>query len=363
MDEYYALKKINKQQAWQLIQHIIQQYPHNLTALKEGGFLAIEEHQPKLAIRYFTEAYQMTFAPDLAMQLGYLHSEMTHNFQAYRYFQLATRSTDADLALKAQNALTNMAGLQLKTFPEPYFSEFFFDPFSQSRFGLTVRPLVARFGLEFQNKLQTKVYYVFRQTEDNKSLNLGQVPQIYEDNVRIIGGGIQVTPISSIPMIAFVEAGEGYDLVYRNRKRLRGDLRGGLMYFQQFGAMPAYFAKPKTSTDYYSFLYGDITYFSRYNNNVIGTFRTHQGIRLLQYHTTMLNVYGAARLIEDTNRDFFNNIFELGPGVGLIPNNRYNVEIRFEHLNGVYLPAGGSFNPYGKYYTNNIVQLLMYAKL
>lgn len=363
LDQYFALKKHNTDMAWVLIQQIIKKYPNNIMALKEGGFLAIDKGHRAKAITYFTKAYELTWQPDLAMQLGYLYDQTPNKALAYRYFIQATRTKDKNLELRAQNAMTNLAGLQTKALPPPYFGELFFDPFSQSRFGLTVRPLVARLGIENNNKLQTKEYLVFRQTEDNKSESLGQLPQIYEDNVRIIGGGLQITPIKNFPVVGFVEAGMAYDLVYRDRDRWRGDLRGGLMYYNEFGKIPAYFNELKIGTDYYSTLYGDITYFSRYDNNVIGTLKTHQGIRLAQYKSSMLNLYLSGRVIEDTRREFFNNIAEIGPGIGFIPSNRFRVQLRYEHLKGIYLPAGGSFNPYGKYYTNNIVQLFVYAKI
>ena len=370
LDRFYALKKQDKQAAWQLIQQIIQRYPESSTALKEGAFLAINLGYRNEAISYLSRAYHLNAQADLAMQLAYLYTQSdepakqtTNEYLAYHYFNVATHSKDRQLKNQAQTALTNLAGTQTKTLPAPYFSELFFDPMSQSRFGLTVRPFIARLGIEAHNRWHNKAYLVFRQTEDNKSINAGQLPQIYEDNARIIGVGAQVTPMPSIPIIAFIEAGKAYDLVYRNRNRWRNDLRGGLMYYNELGASPGYFDSLQFSMNYYATLYGDITYFSRYNNNIIGTLKTQQGIRLAQYHSSMLNLYVSGRVIEDTNRDFFNNIAEIGPGIGFIPSNRYSVELRFEHINGMYLPVGHSNNPYGKYYENNTVLLYLYTKL
>lgn len=370
MDNFYLIKKNNQEAAWTLIQNIITRYPNNLTALKEGGFLAIDLNHRNKAIVYFTKAYELSFEPNIALQLGYLYNEPnglkivnTDKYWAYHYFNLATHTSDKPLELKAQNAMTNLSGLQTKVLPDPYFSEIFFTPFTQSRFGLTVRPFIGRLGIEHNNALQSKTYFVLRRTQDNKSLNAGQVPQIYEDNVQILGIGEQITPIPLVPLIGFVEVGRAYDLIYRNRNRWRNDVRGGLMYYNEFGAMPAYFDHAVANAHYYSTLYGDVTYFSRYNNNVIATGRTHQGIRLWQYHSSMINLYATGRIIEDTNRDFFNNIAEIGPGIGFIPSNRYKVELRFEHVNGVYLPVRNNTNPYGKYYINNTVQLLFYTKL
>lgn len=363
MDQFYLLKKSNKQAAWVLIKQIIREYPDNVQALKEGGFLAIEEKSTHDAIDFFKRAYELTYQADLAMQLGYLYGNVQDNYLAYQYFKFATNTQDKDLELRAQNAMTNLVGLQTKVLPAPYFSELFFTPFKQSRFGLTVRPLIARLGVEFKDRFQTKAYGVFRQTDDNKTANLGQIPQIYEDNVRIIGVGLQVTPFSKLPLVGFVEAGGAYDLVFRNRARWRGDLRGGFMYYNELGAKPAYYDKLTLGAKYYGTLYADTTYFSRFNNNVITTLKTNQGIRLLQYHSSMLNFYITGRTLFDTNREFFNNIAEIGPGFSIMPSNRLNMLIRFEGIKGMYLPVGNSTNPYGKYYTNKLVQLLLYVKL
>jgi hypothetical protein len=95
---------------------------------------------------------------------------------------------------------------------------------------------------------------------------------------------------------------------------------------------------------------------------VIGLIRTHQGIRLFQYKSSMINLYLTGRVIEDTKRLFFNNIAEIGPGISIVPSNRFNVQLRLEQVNGMYLPAGATLNPYNKYYTNQLAQLLFYMK-
>lgn len=298
------------------------------------------------------------------MQLAYLYDQVGNKPEAYNYFKFVAHHTqDKALELKAQNALTNLAGLQTKALPPPYFSEVFFTPFVQSRFGLTVEPFIWRLGVEQDNRFRTREYLFFRRVQDGRSANLGELSQIYEDNVQITGMGAQFMPVKRWPIIGFIEAGQAYDLIYMNRDRWRGDLRGGFMYYQERGAPPAYFDQLKIARGVYSTYYGDATYFSRYNNNVIGLARTHQGIRLLQYKSSMVNLYATGRILADTRREFFNNFAEVGPGIAFIPSNRFNVQLRLEHVNGVYLPAGATPNPYDKYYTNNVAQLLFYVRI
>lgn len=336
-----------------------------IQTLKQKGYTATAQGNRIMAINYFTKAYAKTHDPSLAMQLGYLYDGLNDKPKAYTYFQQATASHDPVMKFNAENALTNLAGTQTKALPTPYFGEVFFNPFTQSRFGLTVRPLVARAGVEQANRLKTKEYVFLRRTDDGRSENLGQISQIYEDNVQITGMGVQVTPIPSFqPLIGFFEAGAAYDLVFRDRDRWRSDFRGGFMYYQDFGKQPAYYDKFTVGFCYYSDWYGDATYFSRYNNNVIGGIRTRQGIRLFQYHSSMLNLYMVGRVLGDTQHVFYNNYAEVGPGIAFVPSNRFNVQLRFEHVKGFYLPASSiPSNPYDKHYTNNFLQLLFYVKI
>lgn len=334
-----------------------------IQTFKQAGYLAIVKGDNARALEVFHHAYALTYQPDLAMQLAYLYDGVNNKPAAYHYFQIATHSQDQKVRDQAQLALTHLSGQQTKALPAPYFSEFYFNPFTQSRFGLTVVPMLWRLGIEQNHCFKSKTYVYMRRTQDNRTQNLGEISQIYEDNVQIMGAGGQFSPLRAIPVIGFVEAGEAYDLVYQNRPRWRGDLRAGAMYYQEWGVRPGYYDTLKVSHNYYSDLYGDLTYFSRYNNNVVALLRTHQGIHLLQYQSSLVNLYVTGRVIADTNREFFNNIAEVGPGIAYIPSNRWNVQIRFEHVNGVYLPAGGSVNPYKKYYSNQIVQVLVYVNV
>lgn len=339
---------------------------NEVTALKEAGYLALRQHQFVLALDDFLKAYELTYDPNLAMQIGYLYNQLQQNQMAYRYFQwTAWEASDSALALRAENALTNLKGEQTKLWSLPYFGEFFAMPFTQSRFGLTVNQYIGRLGVELPTHWKTRVYTFNQLTDDNqsKAAQLGKISEIYEDDVNITGLGVQISPLKHIPIIMYGEMGAAYDLVYRDRKRWRSDFRGGLMYYQEFGQKPAFYSKPTWSHEYYSNWYGDFTYYSRYNNNVIGLLKTHQGIRLLQYKSSMLNAYARGLVVQDTQRLFYNNYAEIGPGVGFIPSNRYNFEIRFDYIKGTYLPAGAIANPYHKTYTNKLLQLFLYIKI
>lgn len=364
LDTFYHLRKQHRVMAARAyIETINKTYPRHIQALKEAGLLAIQEGRSADAIELFTRAYAITGDPATAMQIGYLYSGLGLNKTAFYYFGRASHSTDKKLSWLAQDGMTRLSGQQTKALSDPYYGEFFFMPFTQNRFGITVSQFIARLGVEFSLPMNPRVYTFTRRTQDNRGTDVGELTQLYEDNVWVTGVGGQFFPFKQLPLFVYVEAGGAYDLFFRARERWRPDLRAGFMYYQEFGAMPSYYGTPTYSTNYYSIWYAEMTYFSRYDNNVIASIRTHQGIRLLQYKSSMINLFIRGRVIEDSRRDFYNNFAELGPGLGITPSNRYNVEIHLDYINGMYLPAGGRQpNPFSKFYSNKRALLLCYVK-
>jgi len=364
LDTFYRLRKKDHTAARVYIEAMNRTHPKHVQALKEAGFLAMQEGRIDDAVGLFTRVYAMTNDPAEAMQIGYLYSSLNQNKKAYQYFNRATVSQDPKLSWLAQDAMTRFAGQQTKAFPTPYYGEFFAMPFTQNRFGITVSQFIGRLGVELSLPMRPRVYTFTRRTQDNRANNLGELTQLFEDNVWVTGVGGQIFPFKKLPLFVYAEAGAARDLYDRARERWRPDLRAGFMYYQEVGARPTYFTEPTYSTNYYAIWYAEMTYFSRYDNNVIASVRTHQGIRLFQYKSSMINLFARGRVIEDSHRDFYNNFAELGPGLAIIPSNRYNFEIHLDYINGMYLPVGGlQHNPYNKYYSNKRALLQFYVKV
>ena len=362
LTEFYQKKELGKDKGWQKLKKIILKDKKNVSALKEAGYIAIKNRQYKKAIKYFSKAYQRSHESRCAMQLGYLYSEQHQYHLAIYYFEQAAKSSNQQLVLQAKRAITNLSGFYTKVLPEPYFADFYFNPFLQSRFGLAVAPLVSRVGLQRLAGFQQKLYFFFRQTQDNLSMSNVVISQIYEDNVRILGVGMQTRVFPTLPLFAFVESGAAADLINRNRNQWRFDFRGGLTYYSQWGARQFYYPKPTFMQHFFSTLYGNVTYFNRYNN-LIATVQSQQGVYLFEHKNTMVNAYFLEHFLIDSKREYFNNLIEFGPGLSFIPSNKFNFQFRFEYLKGIYLPAGASVNPYGKQYTNKLFKLLFYVQI
>lgn len=363
LNAFYQEKAKDPQKALNIILHLLELYPNDLVALKETGYLYLAYNNQAAALPFFFRAYALTHDPNLAMQIAYCYNILGDNRSAYRYFSLATlnSSTDPQLNLKAQIAMTNLAGFQMKILPNPYYAEFYYAPFYFSRFRLVVNPFVARAGVILNQDYNVKLYTSFSWSRDDRSSATTQISQIYNDDIALTAVGLSAQPIKKIPLIAFSQVGRAYDLL-GVQPIWRNDFRGGLIYFNRWGASPTYTENAAFPIKWVGSMYADAIYYSRYQNTISDS-RLRQGLRIFQAQSTEVDFYLTGHMILDTKHEFYNNIIEYGPGIAIIPSTRYNNTIRLESLRGYYLPVNSpSPNPYGPNYTNQVIQLETYLQ-
>lgn len=74
------------------------------------------------------------------------------------------------------------------------------------------------------------------------------------------------------------------------------------------------------------------------------------------------DIYLKNSLTLDSNSDFYNNIFETGPGVELRPFGLRNLKLRADRIFGWYLGREGKDkNPYDSYYKDTRISLIYFA--
>lgn len=353
MNEFYALKPKNPAVAWQLLMKIISLYPDDVDALKEAGYISLADSNYKQALPYFEKVYQITSDPLMALQAGYISSTLGNQPKAYGYFEDATTATDAELAQKAQQAMTNIGALQMKILPYPFFMDLYYAPVFFSRFALIINPVIFRAGITLNQKYHTQLYVIFRWTRDNRSGVAGQISNIYQDDTGIGAIGMNFQPFVKIPLVLFAQVGKAYNLL-NIHPRWRNDVRAGAIFYNQWGAQPVYAPTVEFPFAWITTLYSNVSYYSRYDNDVIADTRLREGFRVLRYKPSAIDVYFDEHLVLDSQQQFYNNILEVGPGIVFYPSNRYNVDLRLESLKGYYLPVDSpSPNPYGPTYRNN----------
>lgn len=361
---FYQQRQKNPTKAWQAIKTLLKQFPNDIRLWKEAGYYAITHHQTKQALTYWLHVYQLEANPEYALQLGYLYDGLHQKSLAFHYFLMASKTTDDALKLKAELAMTNIGSDHTKILPDPFFVEGYIAPFHFSRFNLGVLPTIVRAGIHLHQKRELDFYLNYRRTVDSRSgfvQNLiiqNSISQIFEDNVAVYSLGLRVRVLKEQPLIAFIEAGRAQDLVYRNRPFWRGDLRSGLVYYNQWGALPTYRPTFQVPFKPITTLYADTIYYSRYDKNVIATAWFRPGVRIAEFQSSSLDVYLANFLVIDKNHEFYNNVFSYGPGIVYQPSNRLNIKVRFEAHQAYYLSVNSPTpNPYGTKFFNKIVLL------
>lgn len=366
---FYENKLSQPQQAQHAINKLLAMHPHDLRTLKEAAYFATAQKDSPTAIALWLRAYNLQQNAEYALSIAYLYDGMDNKIKAYHYFSLAAKTADAELKLKAEMAKTALGGTQFKILPKPYFIEFYGAPFYFSRFDLAVLPTISRAGVTLEEKHHTDAYLSWRRTKDDRSggargfIIENSISQIFEDNVAIYAAGLRTYPWPKIPLQTFIEVGQAEDLVYRDRTKWRSDVRGGLVYFNAWGEQPTWTANVSLPLKWRATLYADTIYYSRYDDNVIGTAWFRPGLRLATWHSASLDAYVANYLILDKNHEFYNNIYSVGPGIAFQPTNRINLVLRLESLQGYYIKVNSpSPNPYRSRYYNNIAMVETYFR-
>jgi len=374
LNQYYQAKKTNLKLAKILLERLLIKDPENVTAQKEMGYLLLNEKNYRLALCHFQMVDRLTQNNyEIKMQIGYLLDNLARKREAYAYFAAASVSPDCKLSLTANQAMTNLAGTQTKILCKPWFADMYFSPLYYSRFRLLVYPIQVRFGRTFGQHEEWEAYASTRATTDNRSkggaagANVGQLPQVFDDEVAIFALGVRYKPFyKSFPNFAlYTELGKAYDLIDQHplQSRWRNDARGGFFFDTRWGAKDEYAETLIFPFKQVGTAYGDLSYYSRYSN-LIGYLNLTEGLRAAEYHASNLDLYVSVRSAFDKNQEFYNNFVEIGPAIRLTPNNRYGFRLSAEFLQGYYFNVNSPTpNPYGAHYYNMLGIAEFYIKI
>jgi hypothetical protein len=94
--------------------------------------------------------------------------------------------------------------------------------------------------------------------------------------------------------------------------------------------------------DWFADAGADFSYYHRYSS-WIGYGQAHEGFRVFQVGPTLgFDAYVVENLSWDVRGNYFDNLFEIGPGARLLwlPHRGWEVVLRTEWLNGFYLGRG-----------------------
>ena len=365
MNQYYSVKRRNPKAAEKLLYRIARRYPSKRVVIKEMAYTTLANEQYEKSLHYFLKWQRFEPSNDrVKLQIAYLYDKLHLYKKAYRQFEIVAKSKDSKIAQIACQALANLASYRYKFLPHPWFADLYYAPIWRGRFRNLIHPVKFRFGAQLGEHNQTEVYGFVRYTRDTRSAG-GTIPDIYEDNAAIFGVGISFRPFIKVPMYWYAELGRAYDLIDRNRSRWQRDFRVGATGYQRWGrgdfCVPGLHFPFKQVGDFY----GDVSFYSRFDDDIIGQFRVRQGLRVLEWGKSSVNAYLKGQYFFDTNYEFYNNVFEFGPGISLKPYNRLPIVLRVERLRSQYVPVSSpSPRPYkSNHYVETRVEAELYLRV
>jgi tetratricopeptide (TPR) repeat protein len=315
-----------------------------LQARKQKAYDLLEQGHRKEALGLFEQAHVADPSDNtITLQLGYLYQVTGKLAKAREMFEAERYNQDPRVSGQATAALTEVNRQSAWWFASAYVA-----PFYESRFANQINPINFKVGLRATRYLEP--YMGMRFTRDIRSTT-GTLPVIYSDNSDVFSVGLQ-SPILGHGTNLYAEAGTAVSLMSRPvQGRAVPDYRAGITWYKPWETTLAEAARKRShSVSLTGNAYSDISFYSRYNNNVIGYLQIRQGVNLPAAHFLPLQVLAAINVVRDSNRDFYNNVVEAGPAVRLAPFRRLlDLQFEVDYLRGFYTVHDPS-NPYGSRY-------------
>lgn len=384
---YADLDADRKAAALDDFQHASRLAPADAETLKNIGYLQIDRGDKPAALQAFAEAakYQaddvevwtnlaylqsglgnkpealndflkaQKLKPDnneVSMEIAYLQSSLGDPRAARRQFEaVQNNSHDAAMVQQACSGAHDAALASTRLLSSPNFGDIYFAPsYENTRYTDGLFPFKARLGRHFGQNDRGSVYG-FVSAQDDTGSSSGVQPAILNDNAVIAGGGVDYRPVESWPITVYAEAGYGYDLTERNRRRGRYSAEVGVTGYQAWG-LPVFACDSQTRWLWKPFadLYGDVEYATRQEDDVLLQLRPRVGVTAARGAWGSAELYLKLNLLADSKRLYYNNLAEFGPGVAWQSHTTIPLVLRVEYVWGRYTvnarqsPTGPSYH-------------------
>jgi Flp pilus assembly protein TadD len=346
---YDALRRGENSQAREKFDLALAADPRRPDITKQLGYMSMEEGDLAGAARSFEGARKLE--PDdcsAALELGYLYFRLHNDLKAEKAFESAEWCPDFKMRQAAAQALKNIRAVDPHLYLDLYAA-----PLFTSRFQDKIVALEATAGWKPKAHWPLSLYIAARYAEDSRSRS-GEIPDIYSDNAVSIGPGIKLQPkgmnlnltVEVDPTLNLTRSAEHAEASETNSRAVLADY--------DYWERRRLFADAGASLGWYS----------RYRNNTIVYGQARAGFAVWDNDVVRASVYVPAYLSKDSNKDFFNNYFEIGGGAEVASITAMNLKLRAEYLRGFYMGIQGlDHNPYARAYNDVRVMLVYSARL
>jgi TolA-binding protein len=254
-------------------------------------------------------------------------------------------------AQRRLDALPAMCNVDKKNWGEMYLSGDYHD-----RYGDLIGSGFIRDGTYVPHARWLQPYVGMRFGIDTKSGNGVQQTIVADDSISFVGGvRAQIFPTEYL--FLYVEGGFNKDFLDRRHNgNFAEDYQAGIYGFKSWGPGVVFkgisvtnapttdqkavcpLRQPLIRGDWFVDVGGDFSWYHRYNS-WLGYGQAHEGLRMVQFGPSMaFDIYAVENLAWDAKGNYFDNLFEIGPGARLIwePLSRWQVTLRTEWIEGYY---------------------------
>lgn len=279
---------------------------------------------------------------------------------------LAQKHRDTPVEVEARNRLAAIP--EIANLKKWYWGEAYLSGDYLGRFGTVVGSGFARHGYYIPEVRWLQPYAEMRFSADTRS-GAGRRSTIITDNFLGFYGGMRAQLFETEYLFVYGQGGINKDFLARREDGDWAlDYQVGIYGFKSWGpgttlltpsavistsgGMPAAADADQTAQskspgmndifwrgDWFVDAGADFSYYHRYSS-WIGYGQAHEGFRLLQLGPSVaIDGYLVENLAWDVRGNFYDNLFEIGPGARLlwVPRRRWEVVLRAEWLHGWYL--------------------------
>lgn len=260
------------------------------------------------ALKYFTAAHEqdpLDFS--VILRLGWTYNLLRQDEQAIRWFELARKSPDPQIAAEAARAYRNLRPdfqrIRTTVWLFPVYSTRWRDLFSYGQIKTEVR--LADFPL--------RPYLSLRFIGDTRQTTGEASPQYLSESSLIAAFGMAAGPWKGFVLWGEAGSAVNYLGARRNVPRAAPDYRGGVSFARGFGRLlgseaGGWFFEANT----------DAVFVSRFDNDTLLYWQNRFGWTSPAIEALgglQLQLYWNGNLVADVRRQYWANVAETGPGV------------------------------------------------
>jgi hypothetical protein len=180
------------------------------------------------------------------------------------------------------------------------------------------------------------------------------------------GLGLRVRFFEKVFFAPYIEAIRGfYSQIPEDRPKPEArqytDLRGGFIFWYGWDKWYSPASLITLPGHFIGEVYSELNYFRKDDDNIILYTHVKAGIRAIRIWKCALVGYGAAYIMKDANRDFWNNVTEIGPGFWIQPHPDVDLKFFAEWLRGYYYGIEGrDENPNSQIFDDRKMGILLW---